>query len=322
MAETLPTLQKIFLVGIADPYEIWDNWEAHTKEDEPMQWYNASINLHEVNQTFRVIFRVSISDKEVCGKFVAIDNIEFENCHIELSNVTCNETQFQCKNGGCIDDVFVCDYRNDCGDGSDEENCKKYEFRCDFEKGPCFEYLGIKKSKSSWHIVSPKKLSARPSRDHTTLTSKGHFLYFSPNNYSVSNAFATPMIYYGDDCSIRFYHSSCVKGRGFLDIYAESKNGTETHIETIETTNRASFERKVIDFANSSEPFRVKFIASFPDYQPTFCHYFALDDISFTPSCFPAGLAAAQQLLSHGLQRVQLQSSTFVALFMFWFIIS
>ena len=35
----------------------------------------------------------------------------------------CPGFRFKCSNGPCIDPKYVCDYRDDCGDGSDEVNC-------------------------------------------------------------------------------------------------------------------------------------------------------------------------------------------------------
>lgn len=36
----------------------------------------------------------------------------------------CEGQQFTCKKGRCISALSVCDGRNHCGDGSDEDNCK------------------------------------------------------------------------------------------------------------------------------------------------------------------------------------------------------
>lgn len=36
---------------------------------------------------------------------------------------SCNPGFVKCKNDGCVEDYKVCDSTDDCGDGTDEENC-------------------------------------------------------------------------------------------------------------------------------------------------------------------------------------------------------
>ncbi|XP_032921166.1 low-density lipoprotein receptor-related protein 1B-like [Catharus ustulatus] len=48
---------------------------------------------------------------------------------------TCGPHEFQCKNNNCIPDHWRCDSQNDCGDNSDEENCKPQT--CTLKDFPC-----------------------------------------------------------------------------------------------------------------------------------------------------------------------------------------
>ena len=47
----------------------------------------------------------------------------------------CDEGEFQCDNGRCINQIWKCDHENDCGDGSDEgKNCKDHFKVCNEDK--------------------------------------------------------------------------------------------------------------------------------------------------------------------------------------------
>ena len=35
----------------------------------------------------------------------------------------CNESEYRCSNGMCIDFTWKCDGEDDCGDASDEQDC-------------------------------------------------------------------------------------------------------------------------------------------------------------------------------------------------------
>lgn len=38
---------------------------------------------------------------------------------------TCLRNQYRCSNGNCINSIWWCDFDNDCGDMSDERNCRE-----------------------------------------------------------------------------------------------------------------------------------------------------------------------------------------------------
>ena len=45
------------------------------------------------------------------------------NNYIYIVNITCYSDEFTCDNGECVPESWICDYYNDCGDHSDEEDC-------------------------------------------------------------------------------------------------------------------------------------------------------------------------------------------------------
>ena len=54
-------------------------------------------------------------------------NLKFGSQHFSFSGVhqTCSADLFQCDNGICIQPAWECDGDNDCGDMTDEQNCRK-----------------------------------------------------------------------------------------------------------------------------------------------------------------------------------------------------
>lgn len=68
---------------------------------------------------------------------MAVDNIKFVQCALPAPlgpGKKCSQGQFMCsKYRFCIRAEELCDFVNDCGDGSDEMKCALYPNRCNFE---------------------------------------------------------------------------------------------------------------------------------------------------------------------------------------------
>ena len=55
---------------------------------------------------------------------IAIDDVDFQDCTLPAPAPYCFNFEFSCwKTRACISYDHVCDFTDDCGDGSDEQNC-------------------------------------------------------------------------------------------------------------------------------------------------------------------------------------------------------
>ena len=155
-------------------------------------WQKQVIKISETVSFQVVIEGISAEDPY---QFIVLDDTSFDRgCVIDGTEVTlptatsttttitqntCNETSFACSSGGqCISSAKVCDFINDCADGSDEKECGT----CDFETSTCGWY------DDGWNAkwvrkTGPSSNPFGPQVDHTLQTSLGSYLYADRNNY-------------------------------------------------------------------------------------------------------------------------------------------
>ncbi|CAF0724038.1 unnamed protein product, partial [Brachionus calyciflorus] len=185
-------------------------------------WTQSVINLGSVANKFKIIFEGKRSLSNF--GFVVIDDVTFENCALPPVNVTCAPNEFKCKRGSCVPMNRTCDFVDDCGDYSDETLpvCSSYQ-KCTFDHGLCDWAIDSTLS-SKWKRYSgpsPSTLTG-PTRDHTTGSDVGSYLYYE--SYGNINKFArvysrTLTRTENQECSFLFYSHMFGETMGTMTIY-------------------------------------------------------------------------------------------------------
>ncbi|XP_041666036.1 apical endosomal glycoprotein isoform X2 [Cheilinus undulatus] len=143
-------------------------------------WKEATVFLGRIPTTFQI----SLNSQRSKGKSgdVAIDQLEFLDCALPSphSGEGCSPGMLECRNEGCVEQRQVCDGTDDCGDGTDEENCGDYRL-CDFEDDLC-DWSLKSLSPLKWKRMNQENISMidpmkGPGRDHSNNSAAGYFLY-------------------------------------------------------------------------------------------------------------------------------------------------
>ncbi|XP_067430915.1 apical endosomal glycoprotein isoform X1 [Thunnus thynnus] len=143
-------------------------------------WREDTMYLGRISTAFHIVIYSQRSDGRRGD--VAIDQMEFLDCALPLPlpGQHCPRGMIECKREGCVKEQQVCDGTDDCGDGTDEENCGEYR-RCDFEDGLCDwdprSFSSLKWERTNQETISLTDPLKGPGRDHSNSTASGYFLY-------------------------------------------------------------------------------------------------------------------------------------------------
>ncbi|XP_071956934.1 MAM and LDL-receptor class A domain-containing protein 2-like [Antedon mediterranea] len=285
---------KLSLLDTTDMTEtlLWDE-----RTDRGSEWTQVTVGLGRRVNPYKLRFT---KERNINYQgMIALDDIEFDNCHLPDPVPSCDTTKnFWCENQACIDKNRVCDLADDCGDGSDEKvqlcSTSLYK-RCDFDKDFCDWTQAKETDEFDWlrNNGPTNSINTGPSRDHTTGTAKGYYVYIDPainQNYLesaelISRKFQGVVL--GGDCKIRFFYHMFGDHINTLSvstrIYKDS-NRNEQQEWSLSGGQGDFWERAEISLSRTVD-FKVVISADVGDQ---IRGDIAIDDVTFTPGCVPS----------------------------------
>ncbi|XP_078283847.1 MAM and LDL-receptor class A domain-containing protein 1 [Rhinoraja longicauda] len=252
---------KMFLEvdGVSNHTVVW--WTYNTQSN---QWLQGSVQLGRLSRPFCLkLVKVSLG---IYNGVAAIDDIEFVNCSLPPAVENCEGTErFWCEQTrACIDRLQVCDLVDDCGDGSDEDNCVQ-ELLCDFENGFC-NWQQAKDDDFDWSINKGQTstFNTGPSKDHTLGTAEGHYLYIEASAQQFGNTatLLSPILdatrnHANKTCNIRFHFHMFGKQIFKLAVHKRTYRNTKGEQLWVKYGQHGDKWLKETLLINSSQPFQI-----------------------------------------------------------------
>ncbi|XP_059098600.1 MAM and LDL-receptor class A domain-containing protein 1-like [Tigriopus californicus] len=276
----------------------------HVKGDQGYQWHGVLLQVGHVEQPFKIRFQGSIAD----GEHLALDDVELVDCGLPPIAEDCLlENQFQCQRGSCISQDFLCNFEDDCGDWSDEDealaHCQDYVGRCSFEDGSICDWItpsdGVDGEEEdnnslSWTITSGLDTEMGPFQDHSTNSPKGNFLYIDTTK-SKQSVIESPPIYWNKSyvtpnggenlpCLFRMYYYFYGSDLASLEVIATTyENGPYQTLWMHDESVGLFWEYKEI-LLREIDGLKLRVVAK---TQLDAKIGIALDDLSFSSNCRP-----------------------------------
>uniref|UniRef100_UPI00398F495B MAM and LDL-receptor class A domain-containing protein 1-like n=1 Tax=Pristiophorus japonicus TaxID=55135 RepID=UPI00398F495B len=238
---------------------VW--WTYNTQNN---QWLRGSVQLGRLTRPFHLtLVKVSLG---VYDGVAAMDDIMFDNCSLPQAVGNCEGTKrFWCEvTRACIDRLQVCDLVDDCGDGSDEDNCAQ-DLLCNFENGSC-NWQQAKGDDFDWtrNKGQTSTVNTGPSKDHTFGTAEGCYLYIEASDQQFGNAavLLSPILdatvnHVNKTCIFRFHYHMFGKQIFRLAVHKRTYRNTKGEQLWAKYGNRGDVWLRETLFINSSQPFQI-----------------------------------------------------------------
>ncbi|KAK3727134.1 hypothetical protein RRG08_048232 [Elysia crispata] len=248
-------------------------------------WSSVSVDIGSIDSRFKIAFlgyKIFGRTDEV---LVAIDDIEFRNCEFPSVVASCKDSEFRCARGSCVDVTRVCDFTDDCGDGSDENGCGSQPvlLRTSFEDGFGDWTVGDNKVTTPWLIKdgrSGQDLDSHPGRDHTLGTLTGHFMYYERHMGNPARLIS-PILESkpgGEKCHLRlFYFIMGSNDPNGLHVYIKTTNWDSSKpVFSKFTSHGQVWTRADIEIQETGKPFQIVIEGQDGEYGS----FLGVDDIS------------------------------------------
>uniref|UniRef100_A0A674GFT9 MAM and LDL receptor class A domain containing 1 n=1 Tax=Taeniopygia guttata TaxID=59729 RepID=A0A674GFT9_TAEGU len=257
---------QLLVDGLGQPTVLW-----RTYYNEGNQWLKAVIQLGRLPHPFQFsLEKISLGVYEGVS---AIDDIRFENCALPPPALICEgPNRFWCRDTkACIDSLLVCDLVDDCGDGSDEDNCDP-DLQCNFENGLCNWEQDVQDDFDWIRIRGPTPtVNTGPLKDHTTGTARGHYLYLEssePRLFQDKAVLLSPLFNpsgYGT-CVFRFHYHMFGKEVYKLSVFQRTVSNAKGWLLWYKFGNQENrWIRQTLFISSAQHPFG----SFFKGYLPT-----------------------------------------------------
>ncbi|XP_074753596.1 MAM and LDL-receptor class A domain-containing protein 1 [Athene noctua] len=269
---------QLLVDGLKQPTVLW---RAYYNEGN--QWLKAVIQLGRLPHPFQLsLDKISLGFYDGVS---AIDDITFENCALPPPALSCEgPNRFWCRDTkACIDSLLVCDLVDNCGDGSDEDNCNS-DLQCNFENGLCNWEQDTEDDFDWIRIQGPTPtVNTGPLKDHTTGTSRGHYLYMEssePRQFQDKAVLLSPLFNPSGKrtCIFRFHYHMFGKQVFKLSVFQRTVSNTKGWLLWYKFGNQGNRWIRQILYISSSKPFQILVKGTVGD---GFTGDIGLDDMSF-----------------------------------------
>ncbi|XP_063768371.1 MAM and LDL-receptor class A domain-containing protein 1 isoform X2 [Eleginops maclovinus] len=215
---------QVLVQTLGQNKEVW-------KLSEPQRetWQRISITFSS-DHSFQVLICGRLPSDSPASEVVAIDDLSFSPGCVTAPESSppppplpvCPPSMFPCSDGECIEESKVCDFTPHCPRGEDEASCPS---ECDFEGGSCGWYELTLGDGFDWVRGSSVEVPPDyhpPPLDHSTNSTKGHFMFILKNSSSLYPKAVLRGPWFkqsASGCSMSFWHYNSGFSVGAADMY-------------------------------------------------------------------------------------------------------